>query len=206
MAKQERAVRTRKALITAAAEVFSREGYRTASLTVISRLAGVSSGALHFHFPTKSALALAVEEAAADRLRVIVERCEKFEQPEGPIRLVVDASYQVVEQLAADPVLRAGFELGGHTVEMGSSGRVCDLWQRWVASVLEHAQGAGGLRSEVVPGHVAGLVVAVTAGLEELGRRDPRWLAHPTLTTFWRLVLPQVAPAGTSVPLQFAGS
>ncbi|MFD0547790.1 ScbR family autoregulator-binding transcription factor [Streptomyces rectiviolaceus] len=206
MAKQERAVRTRKALITAAAEVFSREGYRTASLTVICRLAGVSSGALHFHFPTKSALALAVEEAAADRLRVIVERCEKFEQPEGVIQLVVDASYQVVEELAADPVLRAGFELGGHTEGMGSAGRVCDLWQCWVASALEHAQGDGGLRSEVVPGQVAALVVAVTAGLEELGRRDSRWLSHPTLTVFWRLVLPQVAPAGTRLPLQFAGS
>ncbi|WP_369211136.1 ScbR family autoregulator-binding transcription factor [Streptomyces flavofungini] len=205
MVKQERAVRTRNALITAAAEVFSREGYRTASLTVISQLAGVSSGALHFHFPTKSALALAVEEAAAERLRAIIERCEMFEQPEGPIQLVVDASYRVVEQLEGDFVLRAGFELGGHTEGLGSTGRVCDLWQGWVASALEQAHGSGGLRSEVVPGHVAAVVVAVTAGLEELGRRDSRWLSHPTLTSFWRLVLPQVAPAGTHVPLQFAG-
>lgn len=206
MVKQERAVRTRKALITAAAEVFSREGYRTASLTVISSLAGVSSGALHFHFPTKSSLALAVEEAAADRLRIIVERCERFEQSDSPLQLVVDASFQVVEQLASDPVLRAGFELGGHTEQTGSTGRVCDLWERWVASVLDHAHGAGGLRPEVVPGHVAAVVVAVTAGLEELGRRDAQWFSRPTLASFWRLALPQVAPAGALLPLQFAGS
>ncbi|WP_159062215.1 TetR family transcriptional regulator, partial [Streptomyces caniscabiei] len=67
MAKQERAVRTRENLIRSAAEVFDREGYAVASITTISARAGVSNGALHFHFASKAALAEAVAEAAALR-------------------------------------------------------------------------------------------------------------------------------------------
>lgn len=73
MAKQERAVRTRESLIRSAAETFYREGFAVASLSVISAQAGVSSGALHFHFASKAALADAVETAALDRLRIIAQ-------------------------------------------------------------------------------------------------------------------------------------
>ncbi|GHH24736.1 TetR family transcriptional regulator [Streptomyces rubradiris] len=197
MVKQERALRTRNALLTAAGEVFSREGYRAASLTVISGNVGVSSGALHFHFPTKLDLAAAVEEAAAARLRSIVEHCERHEGPGGSVQLVIDASYQVVERLAQDPVLRAGFELGETMERAGGTGKVCDLWQRWVVSLLRHAQEAGGLRPDVVPDHLASVVVAMTAGLAALGRRDAHWPSRATLTSFWLLMLPQVTAAET---------
>ncbi|GAA2522572.1 TetR family transcriptional regulator [Streptomyces longisporus] len=56
MVKQERATRTRRALIQAA-ESFVGEGYVPASLPVISERAGVSKGALLFHFESKGARA-----------------------------------------------------------------------------------------------------------------------------------------------------
>ncbi|TLS46342.1 TetR/AcrR family transcriptional regulator [Streptomyces montanus] len=71
MAKQERAVRTRNALIESAAELFSKDGFEVVSLSMISARAGVSNGALHFHFASKAALGAAVWEAAAQRLRQI---------------------------------------------------------------------------------------------------------------------------------------
>ncbi len=69
MVKQERALRTRRALIHAGAQAFADEGFTAASLTAISRAAGVSNGALHFHFENKMALARAVEEEALAALR-----------------------------------------------------------------------------------------------------------------------------------------
>ncbi len=65
MAKQERAARTRWLLIQAAAETFVQKGFTRASIAAISRQAGVSNGALHFHYETKDALADAVEQSAA---------------------------------------------------------------------------------------------------------------------------------------------
>lgn len=71
MAKQERAVRTREALLRSAAEIFDTDGFVSASLSAICSKAGVSSGALHFHFASKGALAEAIERAAEARLRLI---------------------------------------------------------------------------------------------------------------------------------------
>lgn len=65
MTKQDRAVRTRLALIRSAAEQFEARGYVRASLAEISAGAGVSSGALHFHFANKAAV------AEADRKSVV---------------------------------------------------------------------------------------------------------------------------------------
>ena len=75
MVKQVRAARTREALIRAAAEVFAADGYALASLPEISRRAGVSKGALHFHFASKDALAAEVEDVAAARVVRLAERC-----------------------------------------------------------------------------------------------------------------------------------
>lgn len=73
MVKQERAARTRETLIRSAAQIFDREGFSVASLTGISSLAGVSNGALHFHFASKAALADAVEAAALIRLLAVTD-------------------------------------------------------------------------------------------------------------------------------------
>ncbi|MFD7349969.1 TetR family transcriptional regulator, partial [Streptomyces sp. NPDC059876] len=73
MVKQDRAARTRQSLIRAGAEVYAREGFAPASLSVISRRAGVGNGALHFHFhfhfASKRALARAVGDEAARTVR-----------------------------------------------------------------------------------------------------------------------------------------
>ncbi|MEU8539793.1 TetR/AcrR family transcriptional regulator [Streptomyces sp. NPDC048717] len=108
MARQMRAIRTREALVESAAALFDRDGFDIASLATISARAGVSSGALNFHFPSKVELAEAVVEAAAERLvRIMRDR----EVPS--LQTVIDASHELVRGLRADAVLRAGFALSG---------------------------------------------------------------------------------------------
>ncbi|MGW0633178.1 TetR family transcriptional regulator [Streptomyces sp. NPDC002758] len=110
MVKQVRAVRTRRALVVAAAETFAREGYALATLPAISRRAGVSAGALHFHFASKDDLAGEVESAAADAVAELVERCRPAAG--GARQLLVDAACGLLATVT-DPVVRAGFKLGG---------------------------------------------------------------------------------------------
>lgn len=57
MAQQERAVRTRRAVLEAAATVFADHGYTAATVADILKTAGVTKGALYFHFDSKEALA-----------------------------------------------------------------------------------------------------------------------------------------------------
>ncbi|MEU6062846.1 helix-turn-helix domain-containing protein, partial [Streptomyces sp. NPDC047097] len=63
---QERAVRTRQAILHAAAEVLGESGFAGASITKIAERAGATTGAMYFHFKSKEDLARAVMTAQPD--------------------------------------------------------------------------------------------------------------------------------------------
>ncbi|MFC3572912.1 ScbR family autoregulator-binding transcription factor [Streptomyces yaanensis] len=194
MAKQERAVRTRKALIESAAELFSRDGFELVSLSAISSRAGVSNGALHFHFPSKAALAAAVRDAAAQRFGRIVSAERPPPQLGGSLQALVDTSHALLRGLGHDVILRAGFDLADGA---GGAGRGEDLYQRWHAwvEVAVARSAREGLLSDVAPRDLVATVVGATVGFAALGGHDVRWLSSSTLTRFWSLLLPRIASA-----------
>ncbi|MFI9649031.1 ScbR family autoregulator-binding transcription factor [Streptomyces sp. NPDC052040] len=197
MAKQERAVRTRNALIQSAAELFTQDGFEAVSLSTISSRAGVSNGALHFHFPSKAALAAAVRDAAARRFGRITSAERPPPQLGGSLQSLVDTSHALLQGLRHDVVLRAGFDLGDRAREERDVRRCGDLQQRWHAWVEGAAVRAAheGLLSDVSPRDLAATVVGATVGFAALGECDMRWLSHTTLTRFWSLLLPRIASA-----------
>lgn len=191
MAKQERAIRTRNALIESAAALFDRDGFEVASLATISARAGVSSGALHFHFQSKAALADAVVGAAGERLVRITRDREAL-----PLQTLIDASHELVQGLRADCVLRAGFDLSASTERRQRAGQdLRRLWREWVESTVARAEREGLLAPDVAARDVAAAVVAVAAGHEVLGHQDPGWLERAPLTRFWSFLLPRVVGA-----------
>ncbi|MGW6968877.1 TetR family transcriptional regulator [Streptomyces zaomyceticus] len=222
MAKQERAVRTRAAVLRSAAEIFDTDGFVSASLSAISQRAGVSSGALHFHFANKGALAEAIEKAAEQRLWRITgpapdgsggcEGChghgsrsgagakaEGEGQGEGEVDLIqslVETSHELFDALNSDVILRAGFTLGCEP----SWSSLVDLhgqWRDWIDGTLRHAAKNGALAEGTEPEDVVTVVAASTVGFEALGRKDPSWLSRQRLTQFWKFMLPRLVPPGT---------
>ncbi|MFE6894367.1 ScbR family autoregulator-binding transcription factor [Streptomyces sp. NPDC057694] len=189
MVKQERAARTRCALIRAAAEVFAEEGFVAASLSTISKRAGVSNGALHFHFASKRALAEAVEaEAAATLLRVL----ERARVPgDNSLQRLVDATHDLMGLLARDVVMRSGFELAADLARHAES-PLRRQWQSWVEDALRGAERNGVLADGVSWTAGASVIVAATTGFEVLGGTDASWLSRQTVTRFWELLLPRL--------------
>lgn len=186
MVKQERAARTRESLVRAAAEVFAEEGFAVASVAAISERAGVTPGALNFHFDGKNALARAVEDRAADTVRGITG------VGGDPLRALVGSTYALVALLADDVVVRAGFVL---SADLAHRGRV-DLraqWRRWAEESLGSASRAGLLAEGVPVADTARLVVAATVGLEAMDPAGPDGYAPHALTRFWSVILPGIA-------------
>ncbi|MFI7386522.1 ScbR family autoregulator-binding transcription factor [Streptomyces sp. NPDC049813] len=202
MVKQERAARTRETLIRSAAEVFVRDGFTGASLAAISTRAGVSSGALHFHFASKAALADAVEESAAQELREIGAR--EARAGAGELQHLVDVTHVVGGRLREGAVLRAGFGLSSD-VSRTSHTDVRALWHAWVQDALRRAAAGGELRAGVTPAAATAAVVAATVGFEALGSTDLSWLSRATLTQFWLLLLPNLAESAQGAALEAAG-
>ena len=71
MALQERAIRTRRNILVAAADVFADVGYEAATISEILQRANVTKGALYFHFASKEVLADAVSEHMGPALPLI---------------------------------------------------------------------------------------------------------------------------------------
>ncbi|MFJ6618169.1 TetR family transcriptional regulator [Kitasatospora sp. NPDC091335] len=106
---QERSERTRGRLVEAGAELFDRRGYAGATLGEIAAAAGVTKGALYFHFASKEELARAVSEQAERSLR---SACAEPRAASSPLQGLIDAGHWLVDALGTDPVVRAAFRLG----------------------------------------------------------------------------------------------
>ncbi|MDX2564780.1 ScbR family autoregulator-binding transcription factor [Streptomyces sp. TX20-6-3] len=204
MTKQERAARTREALIRSAAREFDQHGYTLAKLSAISTGAGVSPGALHFHFENKPAVASAVEHEASTVLRRAARTV--YGQGTNALQNLVDTTHALARLLREDIVVRAGYRL--------SCSRGCrtDLnpRQEWLSCVQQRLAEAAD-EGLLATGHggqqdLVRTVVAATVGLEALCRDNAEWLSPGTVTGVWRTLLPMLAAPGTLAGLEPAGS
>ncbi|MGW2476205.1 ScbR family autoregulator-binding transcription factor [Streptomyces sp. NPDC001665] len=193
MVKQARAAVTRQALISAAAEVFGADGYAMATLPVISGRAGVSSGALHFHFPNKDALAAAVEDAAAESALALTEESARTAEG-GRLQGLVAAVDRLMDAVTDDPVVRAGFRLGGDPSRKSET-KLHDWWYEWVRDALVQARANGELAEDVSAEDAAVVIVAATLGLETLGAVDRYGRPAERLVQLWSFALPRLSPA-----------
>ncbi|MFE3624510.1 TetR family transcriptional regulator [Streptomyces sp. NPDC059131] len=205
MAQQERAARTRDMLIESAAELFDRKGFALASLSMISARAGVSNGALHFHFGSKTSLAEAVEKEAVYRLARITGRSGD-QAPGGALQLLIDATHSLVQGLGRDAILRAGFDPRQSLGSQGAAGAARGLWRGWVAEVLDRADREGATARGVPTDTVAATVVAVTMGLGLPNGQGGQGGSSNAVTRFWGLLLPRLAADGALGDLVASGS
>ncbi|AVZ77950.1 TetR family transcriptional regulator (plasmid) [Streptomyces lunaelactis] len=204
MLKQERAVRTRHSLVHSAAQAFQQHGYVQARLADISSRAGVSPGALHFHFENKSAVASTVQAEAAESLRRAVRAATR--QPGmNALQKLTDASHALADTLRRDVVARAGFQLSCDEA-CKAEWDLCQEWHRYVQRLLEEAADENLLSEDVARHNVAASIVAATTGLEVLARNDAEWLAHETLTGLWELILPCLATGAALTVLEPGGT
>ncbi|MFL6000619.1 MAG: ScbR family autoregulator-binding transcription factor [Streptomyces sp.] len=193
MMKQERAARTRQLLIRSAAEAFEQHGFTGARLADISSSAGVTAGALHFHFANKDALASTVEAKAADTLR---GAARSVRQPgANALQLLTGASHALADRLRHDVVARAGFRLSCGNDPRRPGLDLRGEWFECIRHLLSEADDHNLLADGVSRQDAIASIAAATTGFEVLGRTDPTWLSPASLSGFWRLVLPRLATA-----------
>ncbi|MEV4127726.1 TetR family transcriptional regulator [Nocardia sp. NPDC049707] len=108
--QQERARRTRAAIIRSAAVEFGKSGYAAASLNRILEGSRATKGAMYFHFDSKEDLARAVLETAVDRYRASAERW-LARADLGPLDVLHGMVDEVALRLEHDIIVQAEFRL-----------------------------------------------------------------------------------------------
>lgn len=108
--QQERARRTRAAIVESAAVEFARSGYAAASLNQILERSNATKGAMYFHFGSKEDLARAVMRDAMIRYKRTTDRWMARTELE-PLEILHGIVDEIGLRFQLDAVLRAEFRL-----------------------------------------------------------------------------------------------
>ncbi|MEU5212792.1 ScbR family autoregulator-binding transcription factor [Streptomyces sp. NPDC020742] len=187
MPQQDRAIRTRRVILEAAASVFDERGYDRATIAEVLERAGVTKGALYFHFASKEQLALAVLEEHVTDIAVHPQKIKLQE--------FVDSGQVLAFRLRSDPMQRGAARLA---VEQGSNhlGRKRSMlsWTVFVEGLLNEARARGELLDSVVVRDTAELFVGAFAGIQMMSQAltNQADLCY-RLTVFFQHTLPSIA-------------
>ncbi|TWH74818.1 TetR family transcriptional regulator [Modestobacter roseus] len=183
------AARNRELLLEAARTVFAQRGLE-ATLDDVAREAGVGVGTAYRHFANKFELATAVLEECID---VLVANAERALADEDPWRGLVSCLESAMELQAFNRGLR---EVLMSASDPQSMLRVKEKLEEPLTELVERAQAAGELRTDLTPGDFKMITQMVCAVAE---------LAEGTAPQIWRrylaLLLPGLRPGGPPLPV-----
>lgn len=190
--QQERSQARRTVILAAAAEVFDRVGFGSASLSEIAKQAEVGQGLIYFYFRTKEAIALAVIEE--QNRRTFESMSSGEDDVRTPMVWLIEASRSIGELLLTDPIVRAGIRL---SLEQGVFAEpTSEFYDDWIKGVIDGfaaAQGSGELRDVVPVADLGASVVAYFTGVQLVSNvRNERKDLMRSLETMWAILLNSV--------------
>lgn len=113
---KSQALETRQQILDAAVREFSARGVSSTSLTDIANAAGVTRGAIYWHFRNKVELFNAIWEAYESRIKVLeVEYQTKF--PNNPLRILREILIYILVATVTDSQRKALMEIIFHKCE-----------------------------------------------------------------------------------------
>lgn len=194
-AMQQRAKDTRLSIIEGAARVFADIGYGNASLTDITKRAGVTKGALYFHFTSKRDLALAVIEE--QHAVVLAAGAEILASGIPALETLMELCRMFGQQLLQEPVVQGGIRL---TFEASAfDADVSGPYQDWITTaeqLLRQAATDGAIRTDVDTAAFARYLIASFTGVQMvsdvLTSREDVMLR---IEQMWEFMLPALRPA-----------
>lgn len=196
MITQPRALVTRDAILRGAAEVFGARGYGLASIADIAAAAGLTKGALYFHFASKDELAFAV--IAEQHRRTMAASAAILAEARPALESMILLSRSLGHQLLEDPVVRAGIRL---TTDVASADQpIVEPYEDWFAAIEDLTRRAideGDVSAHVDPAMFAHFVSPAFTGVQ---------LVSATLTAradllqrvreMWVVLLPGIVAEG----------
>ncbi|MFB6615738.1 ScbR family autoregulator-binding transcription factor [Streptomyces sp. NPDC085524] len=200
--RQHRAEITRQAILDGAAIAFDAAGFGGTSLSEVVRHAGVTKGALYFHFPSKEALA-----------RTLID--EQFQISSGVpalgepgLQTVIDLTHQVAFGLRSNVRVRAAIRL---VIEFGSftdpDPSPYNTWIETCRACLTPAQERGDVLPSLDVHDVAAFLVGSFTGIQVTSHvRTHREDLHHRITDLWDFLLPGIVPASRIPHFAPAGS
>ena len=155
------AERNQKLIVQAAREVFATAGL-AASIDEIAERAGVGTGTLYRHFPTKEAL---FEAIVIGRVEDLVEEARRLIASKDPETALFKLLSQIVLHGDGHQDLMDALGKQSFDIQKAVPGLLEEMWDS-VGQLLKQAQRAGAVRPDVGLPHVQALVTAACAAAD----------------------------------------
>lgn len=195
MVKQDRARATRQRIIDAAADVVHRKGYPSASLADIVAAAGVTKGALYFHFRSKEDIAHAIVDTEHERASA--GAVEILEHNDDPLRVMLEMCHDLSQRLQHDPIVAAGIRLttDSTTFETPIKEPYLD-WMQTFAALARKGQESGRFVADFDADSFGQFISPAYTGVQLVsdsvtGRND----LDARLTRMWTILVRALVPA-----------
>ncbi|MFI5680991.1 ScbR family autoregulator-binding transcription factor [Streptomyces cellulosae] len=186
MARQERAIKTRRAILEAAAAVFDELGYEAATISEVLKRADVTKGAFYFHFPSKEALAGGVLELAVTT--------EGVQPQDLMLQEALDTMLIMAHRLPQEPVFSAALRLA---VDRNSQRLFGTRWPDWIALLgaqLSEAKARGEVHRYIDETETARLVMSAWTGVRIVSEGLPDAYDLPNeVARLLQLMVPSIA-------------
>jgi TetR/AcrR family acrAB operon transcriptional repressor len=174
--RAERPEPSRKQLMASAIDCFARFGSQGTSIERIARAAGVTKGAIYYHFRDKEDLLFsAVKDRIGGFEKQVLAEVTPAEDALSSLRRVVDACFfhatvsnhrrfiitLMVEALDTNPALSAEFQ------------RILRRMRAFLAGLIRRGQDDGTIRRDVSPEMAAAVIAGGIIGAEVQHYQDP---------------------------------
>jgi len=131
---KEEAQETRAHILVAAEKAFFERGVARTTLADIATLAGVTRGAIYWHFSNKADLVQAMLDTLHEPLEEMARASENADEPD-PLGCMRKLLIHLFHQIALDPKTRRINEILFHKCEF--TDEMCDLRQQRVEASLD---------------------------------------------------------------------
>jgi len=177
---KEAALHTREALLDAAEALFAEQGVSRTSLQQIAEHAGLTRGAVYWHFEDKAALFNAMMARTTLPMEEALQRMD--EAPEPPLDVLRRLAEDALRRIASDPRTRRVFEIATHKVEyVGELDAVRERHiqvqngcQTHILDCFRRAQALGHIHPDV------DCAVAALAHHAQIDGLIQMWMLHPS--------------------------
>lgn len=201
--KQERAVHTRAQILQSAAVAFAEKGFPGVTVLDVAELAGVTKGAVYFHYANKEDLAASVVERFYARLR---ELWAEGGEGRGPLAELTAFLLRLCVVFRQDRVIQAGARLQIERAQIGVElpTPYRDVTEA-VVGALTRAIAAGELPERIRPEAFGRVLVSAVFGAQHIS-----WVLTDRADLFPRMLeiihalLPEAAEQAESMAARMA--
>ena len=173
-------------IVQAAIRVLARQGYARTSLMDIAREAGMSKGAVHYHFPTKEALIQVVLKTACDAVQArTIEAWGDSTQPFVSLRKSLETLWEVRANRTDEALVVADL-LAQALYDDKLRPQLADFYEHAAAQIRDYLLPklhAAGLASKLDERVLPRIVIGLLDGLVMQAFVDPEALSPEDVVT-----------------------